>query len=141
MPYSPSIFITVDAVVICKESQQYFVLLIKRKNDPYKNKWALPGGFIEKDELVKNACQRELKEETGLDLDESDIEFLDYYDQIGRDPRSRTVTFAFIAEIDKRMEVKGSDDAVEAFWFDFQNLPALAFDHSEIIQDALNRNN
>lgn len=140
MSYSPSIFITVDAVVILKEEQHNFVLLIKRKNEPYKNQWALPGGFVEKDELVKTACQRELNEETGLDLDESVLEFLDYYDQIGRDPRSRTVTFAFIAEIDKRSDVKGSDDADEALWFDLKNLPTLAFDHSEIIQHALNRN-
>lgn len=139
MPYSPSIFITVDAVVISKEEQHRFVLLIKRKNEPYKNQWAFPGGFVEKDELVKRACQRELHEETGLDIDEKDLSFLDYYDQIDRDPRSRTISFAFTAVTPARAEVKGDDDAEEARWFDVQDLPKLAFDHSEMIRDALHK--
>ncbi|SDG83088.1 NUDIX domain-containing protein [Psychroflexus sediminis] len=139
MSYSPSIFITVDAVVISKEDQHNFVLLIKRKNEPFKNQWAFPGGFVEKEELVQRACQRELKEETGLGINEKDLSFLDYYDQIGRDPRSRTITFAFTAFIDSRTEVKGDDDAAEARWFDAQHLPKLAFDHSEIIRDALHK--
>lgn len=140
MPISQSIHITADALVFLKEEQQRFILLIKRKNDPYKEDWALPGGFVDDDELVINACQRELKEETSLDLAVEKFRFLNYYDSPQRDPRSRTITFAFTTEIDKRIGVKGNDDADEAQWFNLENLPKLAFDHSEIIQDGLKHN-
>ncbi|MFD0931178.1 NUDIX domain-containing protein [Psychroflexus salinarum] len=133
-----SISVTVDAVIFFKEEQERFLLLIKRKRDPFKNHWALPGGFIDADELVINACQRELKEETNLDLSLDQFRFLSFYDKPNRDPRSRTITFAFVAEIENRIEVKGDDDADEAKWFNIQNLPKLAFDHLKIIKDAQN---
>lgn len=136
MSINQSIYVTVDALVFLKQEQSRFILLIKRKNEPFKNLWALPGGFVEDGELVVNACQRELQEETGLNINSSQLEFSKYYDKQGRDPRSRTITFAFTAEINEKMEVKGNDDAVEARWFNLQNLPKLAFDHTDIIQDA-----
>lgn len=139
MPISQSIYTTADAVVFLKEERERFVLLIKRQNEPYKEQWALPGGFVEDDELIIKACQRELKEETGLNLSLKSFRFLNYYDSPNRDPRSRTITFVFIAEIDKRIQVRGEDDADEAHWFNLRNLPKLAFDHSDIIQDALNK--
>lgn len=136
MSIQQSIYNTVDAVIFLKENNQLFILLIRRKNEPYKDHWALPGGFVDTNELVVEACKRELKEETGLDLKSEDLHFSNYYDKIDRDPRSRTITFAFTAYIDKRKEVKGDDDAVEAKWFEVQDLPKLAFDHFEIIEDA-----
>ena len=138
MSIKQKIYITVDALVLFKQKHQQFLLLIKRKNNPFKNQWALPGGFVDNDELVVNACQRELKEETGLDLNVNNFHFLDYYDQPDRDPRSRTVTFAFIVYIEHKIEVEGNDDAVEACWFDLNDLPELAFDHSKIIKATLN---
>mgnify|MGYP005855291155 CR=1 FL=1 len=141
MSISPSIHITVDAVIISTKTQPFNIVLIKRKKDPFKNQWALPGGFVEKLELVARGCQRELEEETGLDIDLDDFQFLKYYDAIKRDPRSRTITFAFIAELKHKPEIKGKDDAMEAAWFPVDHLPELAFDHSEIIEDALNHLN
>lgn len=129
--------ITVDAVIFSKENQELNLLLIKRKNEPFKNHWALPGGFVNADELVVKACQRELKEETHLDLNSDQMKFLGYYDKQDRDPRSRTITFAFLAVIDYKIKVEADDDAGEARWFNFQDLPELAFDHYEIIEDAL----
>lgn len=140
MTVEQSIYITADAVVFFKEEAQIFLLLIKRKNNPYKEQWALPGGFVDDDELVINACQRELKEETSLNLAVKKFSFLNYYDSPHRDPRSRTISFVFTAEIDKKIKVKGNDDADEAQWFSIENLPKLAFDHSEIIQNALSKN-
>lgn len=136
MPINQSIFITVDAIVIAKEKQDNFVLLIKRLNEPFKGQWAFPGGFVDANERVVKACQRELKEETGLDLQVEQFSFLNYYDAPNRDPRSRTISFAFVAEIDKRVGVKGNDDANEAKWFNINDLPKLAFDHFEIFEDV-----
>jgi 8-oxo-dGTP diphosphatase len=137
MSYKQTFNLTVDAVIFCKENQYTYVLLIKRKNEPFENQWALPGGFIDVDELIVEACRRELKEETGLDLTADHFQFLNYYDAQNRDPRSRTISFGFFAEIEKCQNVYGEDDAVEARWFHLQNLPKLAFDHSDIIQDAV----
>lgn len=139
MSISQSISITTDAIIVLKEEQKNYVLLIKRKNEPYKDQWAFPGGFVDHKELVVNACQRELKEETRLDLGLEKFSFLNYYDSPQRDPRSRTITFAFTAELDKRIEVKGNDDADEAQWFNLENLPKLAFDHFIIIRDTINK--
>lgn len=133
-----SIHITVDIVVFYKKRQKTFILLIKRKNDPFKDSWAFPGGFVDNNELVINAGKRELKEETGLDLNIDAFQFLNYYDALDRDPRSRTVSFAFLAETDEQKDVEGNDDAQDAKWFPLEKLPKLAFDHSEILQDAIN---
>ena len=129
MSISQPINVTVDAVIFSRENQELNLLLIKRKNKPFKNHWALPGGFVDADELVVKACQRELKEETHLELNSDQLKFLGYYDKQDRDPRSRTIAFAFLAVIDNNTKVKADDDAVEAQWFNLQNLPELAFDH------------
>ena len=111
-------------------------MLIIRLNEPFKSQWAFPGGFVDDDEIVVKAFQQELKEETGLDLQVKQFNFLNYYDSPIRDPRSRTISFVFVAEIDKRVGVKGNDDADEARWFDIDNLPELAFVHFEIFEDV-----
>ncbi|MCH5229517.1 MAG: NUDIX hydrolase [Muribaculaceae bacterium] len=128
--------VTVDCIVFNKEDGNITVLLIKRKNEPYKDCWALPGGFINIDESAETAVIRELKEETGLEV--STIDQLKTYSNPQRDPRERVITIVFIAE-SKVKEVMGSDDAKEAKWFDISHLPSLAFDHELIIKDALNR--
>ena len=126
--------VTADCIVFNREDHTISVLLIKRKNDPYKDCWAFPGGFINIDESAEEAAIRELKEETGLDV--SSVKQLKAYSKPDRDPRERVITIAFIAE-SKLKEVKGGDDAKEARWFDILHLPPLAFDHSMILQDAL----
>ena len=128
--------VTADCIVFHKEDDNIQVLLIKRKNEPFKDSWAFPGGFINIDESAEDAAIRELKEETGLEV--SGVMQLKAYSNPERDPRERVITIAFIAESNSK-EVKGGDDAKEARWFDISNLPPLAFDHAEILEDALSR--
>lgn len=130
--------VTADCVVFSRDDKNTFVLLIKRKNEPFKDCWAFPGGFINMDESAEDAVIRELKEETGLVI--SKVEQLKAYSKPDRDPRERIITIAFIAESEYK-DVKGSDDAKEARWFDISNLPSLAFDHEIILKDALDRMN
>ena len=126
--------VTADCIVFFREETKISVLLIKRKNEPFKDSWAFPGGFVNIDESAEEAAIRELKEETGLEV--SKVEQVKAYSNPDRDPRERVITIAFIAE-SKIMNVKGGDDAKEARWFDISNLPPLAFDHSTILKDAL----
>lgn len=131
-----NINITADAIVLYKHRQRVKVLLIKRKNMPFKNKYAFPGGFVDDGELVIKACQRELEEETGLKIDIDDLIFINYYDQPQRDPRGRTVTFAYAAVVTEEKLVKGKDDAKTAEWVDIKDVKTLAFDHDVILEDS-----
>lgn len=126
--------VTADCIVITREEEPK-VLLIQRANEPYKGCWAFPGGFMDMDETTEQCAIRELKEETGLDV--SDIKQIGCYSKVDRDPRGRTLTVAYLAIIDKPVEVTGLDDAVKAEWFSLSALPQLAFDHEEIIKDAI----
>lgn len=130
----PRASITVDAVIVQKKTNK--ILLIRRGTDPYSGKWALPGGFVEQGELLAVACKRELKEETGLVV--NNLEQLKAYDKIDRDPRGRTISIAFYGFTDeKNTKIKGGDDAAFAEWFSIDALPPLAFDHDIIIKDFL----
>lgn len=131
------IAITVDAVVFQKQDKYIKLLLIQRKNDPFKEEWALPGGFLEEDESLKEGALRELEEETGLK--NIKLNQISAFGEIGRDPRGRTISVAFMGLVEKEESVKGADDAKDAKWFDIKNLPELAFDHSKIIEAALSR--
>lgn len=126
--------ITVDAVIFVREERDLSLLLIKRKNEPFKGKWALPGGFLEEDEGLVDGARRELEEETGLKP--KDLWQIKAFGAPGRDPRGRIISIAFLGILEAVVEVKGNDDAVEAKWFSLSNLPELAFDHSEIIAAA-----
>lgn len=128
--------VTADCIVYHRNGDSIEVLLIKRKNEPYKACWAFPGGFINIDESAEDAATRELREETGLEV--AKIEQLKAYSNPERDPRERIITIAFIAESDIK-DVKGSDDAQEAKWFSIDELPPLAFDHEDILKDAIKR--
>lgn len=129
----PRAAITVDAIVYFKERKSTRVLLICRGREPFKNKWALPGGFIEMDEILEEACKRELKEETGLEVEKM-IQFKTF-DDIDRDPRHRTISVVYSAEINKIAKVTGGDDAAQADWFSIEELPEMAFDHLQILQE------
>ncbi len=126
-------FLTVDTVVMENSS----ILLIKRKNDPYKGSWALPGGFVEYGETVENAAVRETKEETGLDVKLKEL--VGVYSDPKRDPRGHTVTVCFLG-INIGGILKSATDADDAKFFDLKEIKALdlAFDHERIIQDSLN---
>lgn len=126
--------VTADCVVITKEEQPK-VLLIQRGADPYKGYWAFPGGFMNMDETTEQCAIRELEEETGLRV--SDVHQIGAYSKVDRDPRGRTITVAYLAIIDKPVQVTGLDDAAKAEWFPLSALPELAFDHAEIMRDAV----
>jgi 8-oxo-dGTP diphosphatase len=116
------------------------VLLIKRGWDPFEGHWALPGGHVDAGEDVTFAAQRELVEETGVDLGPSVLELSGVYSAPGRDPRGRYVTFAHTYVLTHLVEPVAADDATEARWVRltevFNDMP-LAFDHKQIIGEAL----
>lgn len=126
--------VTADCVVITKESDPQ-VLLIQRGGEPFKGRWAFPGGFMEMDETTEQCAIRELEEETGLRI--TDVKQIGAYSKVDRDPRGRTITVAYLARIDVPIDVKGLDDAANAQWFPLSSLPQLAFDHADIMKDAI----
>lgn len=127
--------LTVDAVVLRQFGGEWQILLIERGIEPYMGKWALPGGFVNMDELLENACMRELEEETGLKVEK--MTQLKTFDAINRDPRHRTISVVHYTFLTSDQEIKAGDDAKKAAWFSINNLPELAFDHAEIIQEFI----
>ena len=111
------------------------MLLIQRGNMPFKGGWAFPGGFMNMDETTEQCAIRELEEETGLRL--SKIQQIGAYSKVDRDPRGRTISVAYLAIVDSPLEVTGQDDAAKAEWWPLSALPQLAFDHEEIMRDAI----
>ena len=128
--------VTADCIVITKEAEPK-VLLIERGDDPFKGCWAFPGGFMNMDETTEQCAIRELEEETGLKV--SKVHQIGAYSKVDRDPRGRTVTVAYLAIVDVSMTVKGQDDAANAEWWSLSALPKLAFDHDEIMRDAIKK--
>ncbi len=131
--------LTVDCIIFgLDESSRLKVLLIQRAKDPFKDAWALPGGFVDENETLEYAALRELKEETGV----SDvfIEQLFTFGTPGRDPRGRVVTVAYYSLINLAEHKIGADtDAQDVKWFPINSLPPLAFDHAEILETAITR--
>lgn len=124
--------ITIDGIIL-KDKQ---ILLIKRKNEPFKGKWALPGGFVEYGEKTEDAVIREASEETGL---KTKIRTLaGVYSDPNRDPRGHIITIIYVLDIVEG-NVKAGDDASDVKFFDVHQLPALAADHNKIINDAIKR--
>jgi 8-oxo-dGTP diphosphatase len=132
----PRASLTVDAIVFVKGKDKTFVLLIERGHDPFKQKWALPGGFIEMDETLEQACKRELYEEAGLKVEH--LTQFKTYDAVDRDPRGRTISVIHFTELNEKRPVKGGDDAARAEWFSVDSLPELAFDHQLILDEFFN---
>jgi len=133
--------VTVDIILFVFQQDQLRVLLIRRANDPYKGKWALPGGFVGEQENLYDAALRELKEETNVS--NVYLEQLYTFGEPGRDPRARVITVAYFALLSAeevaQQEVHGASDAGEARWWDIYDLPELAFDHQKILDYALQR--
>ena len=126
--------VTADCVVMTKEATPQ-VLLIERGADPYKGCWAFPGGFMNMDETTEQCAIRELEEETGLKVTE--LQQIGAYSKVDRDPRGRTITVAYLAIVNAPLAVTGQDDAAKAQWFPIDVLPPLAFDHEDIMRDAI----
>jgi 8-oxo-dGTP diphosphatase len=134
----PRPMVTVDAAVFAFIDGRAKLLLIERKHEPFKGRWALPGGFIEMDEDLPAAAARELAEETGLR--DVPLEQLGAWGRPGRDPRGRTVTIAYFGIAHDNWEkVQAADDAASVQWFDIDELPEMAFDHNEIARRAIER--
>jgi len=130
--------VTVDIVIFTIRDGQLKLLLIRRGGDPYRGQWALPGGFIRLDEDLTESARRELEEETGV----SDV-YLEQLYTFGapqRDPRERVITVAYYALIPSdRLQLRAATDAEAVGWFGMEELPELAFDHTDIIAMAHGR--
>ncbi|MCG8568951.1 MAG: NUDIX hydrolase [Spirochaetes bacterium] len=132
--------VTVDCVVfgLDLEEKNLKVLLIKRKLKPFKNNWALPGGFVNMNENLENAAKRELAEETGLT--NIFLEQLYTFGEVDRDPRTRVITVGYYALVKMDHLILHADsDAEDAAWFSIDDLPILAFDHKMIMDTAISR--
>jgi 8-oxo-dGTP diphosphatase len=127
---------TYDAVTRIKDNVE--ILLIQRRDEPFKDCWCLPGGFINMDETLKQAAVRELREETGIGLPPEYLHSVGTYDAVDRDVRSRVITNAFWS-FSREGPVAG-DDAKDAGWFDMGHVGFnplyLGFDHKSIAHDA-----
>lgn len=140
-PYSytyPHPAVTTDVVVFTLRDRCLQLLLIRRATEPFQGYWALPGGFLEIDEDLKQCAARELEEETGVQG--VYLEQLYTFGRPGRDPRERVISVAYFALVpSERLALRAASDAADAAWFPFAGLPPLAFDHAEIIHMAHRR--
>jgi len=136
--------VTVDVVVFGFFRNRVKLLLVNRGGEPFKGKWALPGGFVEMDEQLQNAAVRELAEETGLV--NVPLEQMHTFGDVGRDPRGRQITVVFMGIVEKtpyksrQNKLKAGDDAAKVRWFDIEKLPKdMAFDHNQIYLFAIRK--
>ena len=126
--------VTTDCVIFGFDGSKIKILLIQRGINPYKDQWALPGGFVHIDETAEEGARRELREETGVE--QAEMYQFHTFSAVDRDPRERVITIAYYALV-KMSEVRGGDDAKNAQWFALDELPTLAFDHQEIVERAI----
>jgi len=125
--------VTVDIAIFRKHE----ILLIRRKNEPFKNAWALPGGFVDENEPLHTAAHRELLEETS----HSGIELAQFktYGNPGRDPRGHTVSVVYYGYADENANPIAADDALLLEWHSMYEIPEMAFDHGTILTELFNR--
>lgn len=129
MPKTP--VLTTDCVI---HDQDGRVLLIRRKNEPFRGSYALPGGFVDIGETVEAGCRREVLEEAGIEVGE--LRLVGVYSDPRRDPRGHTVSIAYLALLPSALAPRAGSDAEAAEWVkDWRNLK-LAFDHAQILDDA-----
>jgi 8-oxo-dGTP diphosphatase len=134
----PKPSVTVDIVIFTIDDDELKVLLVKRNLEPFKGKWALPGGFVRINESLEDATKRELKEETGVK--DVYLEQLYSFGEPKRDPRGRVITIAYMALINsENIKLKASTDVSDAKWFSLFNMPQLAFDHKKILDYSIQR--
>lgn len=130
--------VTTDIVIFSIRDGVLKLLLIKRAGQPYQGKWALPGGFVQLDEDLESGAMRELEEETGLR--DVYLEQLYTFGRPNRDPRERVITVAYYALIrSDQVSLTASTDAEAVGWFGLDELPPLAFDHTDIVDMAQQR--
>lgn len=130
--------VTVDVLLFTILEDDLKLLLIERGGEPFKGRWALPGGFVHIDESLDTAALRELREETGVE--DVYMEQLYSFGDPNRDPRMRVITVSYMALIDSsRIKLQAATDASDAGWFSVKKLPPVAFDHGEIVRTGLQR--
>lgn len=133
-----AIALTTDCVILGFDGGELKVLLTEREKEPFKNKWALPGGFVFPEETTEACARRILREKTGID--NIFIEQLYTFSKVDRDPRERVVSVAYYALVNRQSyELIAGRDTLQAEWFGLSRLPALAFDHAEIVAMAVQR--
>ena len=133
MAFTQNIYVAADTIVIAENQ----VLLIERKNEPFKGMWAFPGGFVDENEDLANAAARELEEETCVKVNPDSLIQVGAFGKPGRDPRFHTVSIVFCVELSERPQAQAADDAAKTGWFALDDLPEIAFDHGEILRDFL----
>ncbi len=132
--------VTVDVVVFTILEGELKILLVKRKNWPYQEMWAIPGGFVNMDERLEEAAYRELREETGVCGEDVYLEQLYTFGDPDRDPRTRVITVAYFALVSAdKLQLRAASDAADVGWFSAYSPPCLAFDHAEILKYAITR--
>ncbi len=130
--------VTTDIVIFTIRDERLQLLLIKRRETPYRGKWALPGGFLQMKETLDECAARELEEEAGIS--NVYLEQLYTFGAVKRDPRERVISVAYYALIpSNKLAIRPSSDADAVGWFGMKELPSLAFDHSEIVERAYER--
>ena len=130
--------VTVDIILFTLKDNELKVLLVKRKLEPFKDQWAIPGGFVKIKESLEEAAKRELVEETGVR--DIYLEQLYTFGDPERDPRTRVITVAYFALISsKNLKLKATTDVSDVKWFSAYNPPKLAFDHKKIMDYAIKR--
>ena len=127
--------VTVDMVILHRTANGTEILLIERLNNPFAGCWALPGGFVDENEDLPDAAARELREETSLTG--IALQQIGAFGRPGRDPRGHTITVAYWGICNTSEKAAAADDAKNLRWFPISQLPPLAFDHDEIIAEAL----
>jgi len=130
--------LTSDCVIFGFDGGELKLLLIEREKDPFKNKWALPGGFVFIDETTEDCARRILLEKAGIK--NVFIEQLYTFSEVDRDPRERIISVAYFALVNKHQyELIAGRDTIKAEWFKISKLPKLAFDHNKIVNTAIER--
>ncbi|WP_455387568.1 NUDIX hydrolase [Petrachloros mirabilis] len=130
--------VTVDIVIFTIRDGELKLLLVRRAGEPYRRKWALPGGFVRMEESLDQAARRELEEETGVSG--VFLEQLYTFGEPDRDPRERVITVAYYALIPSdRVQLRAATDAEAVGWFGMEETPELAFDHVDIVVQAHER--
>jgi 8-oxo-dGTP diphosphatase len=141
MPYTyeyPHPAVTVDCIIFAMHENDLKILLIQRRADPYRECWALPGGFVEIHESIEEASRRELFEETGVK--NVFLEQLYTYGDPKRDPRERVISVAYYSLVQlSEHAIRAASDALNVCWYPIHKTPKLAFDHEKIVKMAIKR--
>jgi 8-oxo-dGTP diphosphatase len=128
--------LTVDGIILSGNKENKQILLIQRLHEPFKDTWALPGGFVDENETAEEAVDREIEEEVSL----NNLNFKQVFtvSNLNRDPRGRTVSIIYYTFVNANVIApKAADDAKSVKWFKLSDLPLLAFDHEYVIKKAL----